>query len=218
VWHWGTAGYYWVPGTWVAPPAVGMLWTPGYWGVAGAVYVFHAGHWGTHVGYYGGIDYGHGYYGSDYVGGRWSGGHFEYNTAVSRVNVTNIHNTYIDNTVVKNTTINNTTINNTTINNNVRTSYVGAPGGSPHQPTHGESGAAKEPHYAPTQLQTEHRNGAQQLPMQNAARNQGHPPVAATPRPSAFQHPEATAAKPGGPAYHPQHENAPHGEGQNEHH
>jgi hypothetical protein len=62
MWQWGVAGYYWVPGTWVAPPAVGMLWTPGYWAPAGGVYVYHVGHWGAHVGYYGGVNYGHGYF------------------------------------------------------------------------------------------------------------------------------------------------------------
>ena len=31
-WGWATAGYYWVPGAWCAPPYYGALWTPGYWG------------------------------------------------------------------------------------------------------------------------------------------------------------------------------------------
>ena len=72
VWQWGDSGYYWVPGTWVAPPSAGLLWTPGYWGLSGAIYVFHPGYWGPHVGFYGGINYGHGYLGSGYVGGRWT--------------------------------------------------------------------------------------------------------------------------------------------------
>ena len=57
----GGGGYYWVPGTWVQPPRVGVLWTPGYWGFVGGVYAFHAGYWGPHVGFYGGVNYGFGY-------------------------------------------------------------------------------------------------------------------------------------------------------------
>ena len=66
IWQWGPQGYYWVPGTWVAPPQPGLLWTPGYWIVGGGgVYVFHRGYWAPHVGYYGGINYGHGYVGTE---------------------------------------------------------------------------------------------------------------------------------------------------------
>ena len=38
-WAWGPDfdDYYWVPGTWVLPPAVGLLWTPGYWGFSSGV-------------------------------------------------------------------------------------------------------------------------------------------------------------------------------------
>ena len=54
-------GYYWVPGTWVEPPAEGLLWTPGYWGWGNGAYVWNAGYWGPTVGFYGGIDYGFGY-------------------------------------------------------------------------------------------------------------------------------------------------------------
>ncbi len=46
----------------------------------GGVYVFHAGYWGPHVGFYGGVNYGFGYSGSGFYGGRWEGGHFAYNT------------------------------------------------------------------------------------------------------------------------------------------
>ena len=62
-WAWG-GGYYWVPGAWVLPPRVGLLWTPGYWGYAGAVYGFHRGYWGPHIGFYGGVNYGFGYPGA----------------------------------------------------------------------------------------------------------------------------------------------------------
>jgi hypothetical protein len=202
LWRWGAAGYFWVPGTWVAPPQPGFLWTPGYWalGVAG-VYIFHAGYWGPHVGYYGGINYGHGYVGNGYQGGRWVGNTFNYNTAVSNVNVTNIHNTY-----------NETIVNNVNITNNVtRVSYVGAPGSRP-APTRAETNAAHEPHMQPTPPQLEHHTAASNNPQLIAEHNAGHPPIAATPRPSAFNEHGVTAAKPG-PAWHAQH---PHAEGGHE--
>src|SRR5260370_38043698 len=56
--------YYWVPGVWVMPPRVGVLWTPGYWGWNEGVYIFHAGYWGPHVGFYGGRNDCFGYGGS----------------------------------------------------------------------------------------------------------------------------------------------------------
>jgi len=87
-WGWGGGGYYWVPGTWVQPPRVGVLWTPAYWGFVGGVYRFHAGYWGPHVGYYGGINYGFGYVGVGFAGGRWVGNSFAYNRSVNNVNVT----------------------------------------------------------------------------------------------------------------------------------
>ena len=90
----GRTGYYWVPGVWVRPPQVGLLWTPGYWGWGGGAYIFHAGYWGPHVGFYGGVNYGFGYGGVGFVGGRWEGGHFAYNTAVVNVNRTVMHNVY----------------------------------------------------------------------------------------------------------------------------
>src|SRR5580700_10103312 len=68
-WAYGPAGYYWVPGVWVAPPAIGLLWTPPYWGFVGGSYLFHAGYWGPHVGFYGGINYGFGYVGVGFFGG-----------------------------------------------------------------------------------------------------------------------------------------------------
>jgi hypothetical protein len=196
LWRWGPEGYFWVPGTWVAPPAVGMLWTPGYWAFSSAVYVFHPGYWGRHVGYYGGINYGGGYVGTGFVGGRWNGNRFEYNSAVTNVNVTNVHNTYNE------TVINNVNVRNTTV---TRVSYVGAPGTRVVQPTRTETNFAREPRAVPTPPQIEHHNAARTTPMQNAARNEGRPPIAATPRAAAFHEPGVIAAKPVGPAYHPQH-------------
>jgi hypothetical protein len=197
VWRWGPEGYFWVPGTWVAPPEPGFLWTPGYWAPSGAVFIFHPGYWGRHVGYYGGINYGAGYTGVGFVGGRWdSGNHFHYNTAVTNVNVTNVHNTYNE-TVVNNVNVRNPSV--------PRPSYVGATGVHPVQPTHGESGFAREPRMVPTAPQYQHHDTARTSPQQFAVRNEGRPPVAATPRPGAFTANGVTAAKPIGPTYHPQH-------------
>lgn len=192
VWRWGPEGYFWVPGTWVAPPQPGLLWTPGYWGLVGAVYVFHAGHWGPHVGYYGGINYGAGYTGEGFHGGRWVGNRFQYNTAVTNVNVVNVHNTYRE-TVVDDAAANG------------RASYVG--GGSNARPgrTASETAAAREPRYQATPAQQQHRAEARSEPTLNAARNEGRPPIAATPHPGALREPGATAARPVGPAWHPQH-------------
>jgi hypothetical protein len=197
VWRWGPEGYFWVPGTWVAPPSPGLLWTPGYWAFAGAVYVFHPGYWGPHVGYYGGINYGHGYFGDGYSGGRWVNNRFEYNTAVTNVNVTNIHNTY-----------NQTVVNNVTNIN--RVSYVGSPGGPAHAPPAGAPPpVSRELRVPPTPPQQQHHDMARTMPYQNAGHNVGRPPVAATPRPTAYTAHGVTAAKMEGPAYHPQHPSGP---------
>jgi hypothetical protein len=195
LWRFGPEGYFWVPGTWVAPPQPGVLWTPGYWGLAGAVYVFHPGHWGAHVGYYGGINYGAGYTGDGFHGGRWVNNRFQYNTAVTNVNVVNVHNTY-----------NETVINNVTVNN--RVSYSGGAGGRP-QPSAAEAAAAREPRFAATPAQQQHHVEARSEPSLNAARNEGRPPIAATPHPGALREPGATAAKAEGPAWHPQHPQPP---------
>jgi len=72
-WQWNGA-YYWVPGIWILPPRTGWLWTPGYWGYVGGVYAYRGGYWGPHIGFYGGVNYGHGYPGinagrTSYYGG-----------------------------------------------------------------------------------------------------------------------------------------------------
>ena len=176
-----TGGYYWIPGTWVAPPAVGVLWTPGYWGFVGGVYRFNAGYWGPHVGFYGGVNYGFGYGGVGFGGGVWTGGHFSYNTAVVHVNTTVIHNTYVNNTVINNTTIN-------------RTSFNG-PGGVAAQPTPAERTAAAEQHTPATASQTQHVHEALRNPQLSAKANGGHPAIAATARPAAFSGPGVVGAK-----------------------
>jgi hypothetical protein len=131
-WAYGPGGYYWVAGTWVAPPTIGYLWTPPYWGFEGGVYIYHSGYWGTSVGFYGGVYYGYGYAGTGYVGGGWYGGHFRYNTAVVRVSP-GIHNVYADRTVVHTTVIN-------------RVSYNGGAGGTHAMPTAQERTVMAQPH------------------------------------------------------------------------
>jgi hypothetical protein len=196
-WAWG-GGYYWVPGTWVQPPRVGVLWTPGYWGFVGGIYLFHVGYWGPHVGFYGGVNYGYGYGGEGFVGGRWAGNSFAYNRTVNNVNVTNIHNTY-----------NETVVNNVTVN---KVSYNGGSGGVAAVPTPRERAAAQEPHVAPTPMQHQHVQEAARNPALAVKANGGHPAIAATPRPAAFNAPgvvgahgaaplsRAPGASPGAPA------------------
>jgi len=179
-WAYAPVGYYWVPGTWVAPPRVGLLWTPGYWGAVGGVYMFHAGYWGPHVGFYGGVNYGFGYTGAGFAGGRWVGGTFAYNRAVTNVNVTVVHNTY-----------NETVVNNVTVN---RVSYNGGAGGIARMPSREESLAAHEQHLTSTSLQREHVQQAAANPQLLARNNGGRPAIAATPRPAAFNAPGAVGA------------------------
>jgi hypothetical protein len=180
-WAWGAVGYYWVPGTWVQPPRVGLLWTPGYWGFVGGVYSFHAGYWGPHVGFYGGVNYGFGYVGSGFAGGAWVGNAFSYNRAVTNVNVTVVRNTY-----------NTTVINDVTVN---RVSYNGGAGGINAAPTAQERQFEHEPHVPPTALQRQHVQQAAQNPALAARANAGHPAIAATPRPAAFNAPGVVGAR-----------------------
>jgi hypothetical protein len=179
-WGWGGGGYYWVPGTWVQPPQVGLLWTPGYWGFVGGIYSFHVGYWGPHVGYYGGVNYGFGYVGVGFAGGRWVGNSFAYNRTVMNVNVTNVHNTY-----------NETVINNVSV---THVSYNGGPGGTAAAPTAQERAAATERHAPPTALQHQHVQEAVRNPALSARTNGGHPAIAATPRPAAFNAPGVVGA------------------------
>jgi hypothetical protein len=186
-WAYGDDDYYWVPGTWVMAPEVGFLWTPGYWGWGGESFVFYEGYWGPHVGFYGGISYGYGYFGEGYEGGRWDNGRFFYNRSVNNVNVTNIHNVY-----------NTTVINNTTVN---RVSYNGGNGGITAHPRPQEEAAAREKHIAPVAVQTQHVQVARANPELRASANHGKPPIAATPKPGAFNDRAAVPAKEAGAPY-----------------
>ena len=89
-WNQDDQDYFWVPGTWVMAPEPGLLWTPGYWAVDGGAFLFHAGYWGPHVGFYGGVPYGFGYVGVGFEGGYWQGDHLFYNRSVVNVGTTNI--------------------------------------------------------------------------------------------------------------------------------
>ena len=109
--------------------------------------LWHAGYWGPHVGFYGGVNYGYGYGGVGFYGGRWEGGHFAYNTAVLHVNTTIVHNTYVDRTVIRNTTVVN------------RTSFNG-PNGINARPSGQEQAAMRESHIQPTSEQVSHEHFA----------------------------------------------------------
>ena len=172
-WAWDDedGDYYWVPGTWVMAPEVGFLWTPGYWGWGGSGFVFNEGFWGPVVGFYGGINYGYGYFGRGYEGGRWDGGHFFYNRSVNNVNVTVIHNVY------------NTTINQRSV---TRVSYNGGRGGINERPRPEEERAAHERHIPPVSDQRQHVQAARSNRQLRASENHGKPPIAATPKPGAF--------------------------------
>ena len=185
-WAYADDGYYWVPGTWVEPPEVGLLWTPGYWSWNGVEFVFNEGYWGPQVGFYGGISYGFGYFGRGFEGGRWDNGHFFYNRSVTNVDVAIIHNVY-NTTVVKNT--------------NVRVSYNGGNGGINARPTPAEEAIVHERHVPPVAAQKQHVQAARVNPELRAAANHGKPPIAATPKPGAFNDRAFIPAKDAGARY-----------------
>jgi hypothetical protein len=187
-WAWNGAGYYWVPGTWVLPPYYGALWTPGYWGWVGGVYTFHAGYWGPHVGFYGGVNYGYGYGGSGYVGGHWGAGGFYYNRSVNQfggVHVTNVYNQ--------------TVINNTYVS---RTSYNGGQGGLTARETPQEAAFARDPHVVgPIAAQQQHMEMASHNQAMLASVNHGNPSIAATSHAGVFTGAGVSAAR--GAAFSP---------------
>jgi hypothetical protein len=189
-WAWdGDAGdYYWVPGTWVLAPEVGYLWTPPWWGWSNGAYLFHAGWWGPHVGFYGGINYGFGYFGVGFGGGRWDGGHFFYNRSVTNINVVNIHNVY----------------NETIVHNEVnRVSFNGGEGGIEARPRPEDERYAQERHIGPAGVQAQHELAARGNPELRASANHGRPPIAATDRPGEFRGGGVVAAREAGGAYNP---------------
>jgi hypothetical protein len=164
----------------VLPPAVGLVWTPDYWGYEGQRFIWHAGYWGPHVGYYGGINYGFGYFGSGYEGGYWKDGVFFYNTAVTKVDTAVITNTY-NKQVVSTATVNNVSFN--------------GHGGITAQPTAQEVAWSRDRHIQPTALQVKHQRTAKANRALFAAVNHGTPTVAATAKPGVFKGPEIVAPK-----------------------
>jgi YXWGXW repeat-containing protein len=180
--------YYWVPGTWVLAPEVGFFWTPGYWAWNGVSFVFYEGYWGPQVGFYGGINYGFGYFGEGFVGGRWDNGRFFYNRSVTNVNVTVIRNVY------------NTTVVNRTEN---RISFNGGNGGVNARPTREQEAAAHERHIPPVAAQTQHIQAARSNQELRASANHGKPPVAATPKPGAFNDRAVVPARQAGGSWKP---------------
>jgi WXXGXW repeat (2 copies) len=176
-WAWNSYGYYWVPGVWVVPPAVGLYWTPGYWGYAPAGYVWNQGYWGPSVGFYGGINYGFGYFGIGFVGGFWAGGAFNYNTAVTNVNRTVIKNVYSNGTVIDNHFV-----------RRDRVSFNGGHGGISARPTHGQVVAARERRFSSTPVQTRHAAMAGVNRNNFVAFNHGKPPVTAVQKTSGTIH------------------------------
>lgn len=189
-WAWGSNGYYWVPGTYVQPPSLGMLWTPGYWGVnnGSAGYAWNSGYWAPNVGYYGGINYGGGYYGTGYAGGGWYGNTFRYNTAVTPVDVQRIRNVYVNRTVI--------------VRNVNRYAYNG-PGGVRMYPNAQQRIWMHERHVGLTTVQRAHIDEAQHDRNLYAKYNGGHPnqvvagrPLSVTNRPTDFKPMTNTAAHP----------------------
>lgn len=160
-WSYAAEDYVWVPGIWVQPPAPGLLWTPGYWGWFNGSYLYSAGYWGPRVGFYGGVNYGHGYRGSGYDGGRWVGGAFEYNRAVNNLGTVPVAHVY--DRVVVNTA------------NTVRVSYNGGPGGLPARPTPAESAVLRDRRDPPTAAQLQHAAAAQADPAPRGAFDHGRP-------------------------------------------
>jgi WXXGXW repeat (2 copies) len=179
-------GYFWVPATWVLAPQPGLLWTPGWWGWENAVFVFHQGYWGPHVGFYGGINYGFGYVGVGYEGGYWQGNTFFYNTSVNRVvNITNVYTK----TVI--------------VNNNVRVAYNGGVGGLTARPTAQEEQWAHERHVEATSIQTQHVQEASRNRELFESTNHGRPAIAATAKPAEFSGSGVVRASSAGPSYRP---------------
>jgi hypothetical protein len=184
-WAWDPDGqdYYWVPGTWVESPEVGYLWTPPWWGWEGGAYLFHAGWWGPHIGFYGGINYGFGYFGNGFYGGRWDGGHFFYNREFANINGVSIRNVYSEHV---------------NIVNNSHVAFNGGSGGIQARPSPQEQQYANERHIAPVAAQTQHINEARSNPELRASANHGKPPIAATSRPGDFKANVAPARAAGG--------------------
>jgi hypothetical protein len=189
-WAWSDddQDYYWVPGTWVAAPVIGYLWTPGYWYADSGLFVWYPGYWGPHVGFYGGINYGHGYGGRGYQGGYWQGSHLFYNRAASNIGSAPIGNVYTSPI--------------SSYGPSNRGSFNGA-GGIQVQASPAELAAAREPHLPATGQQQQHEDLARTTPALHAGANRGVPPIAATAQPGQLSGAGAVGARRGGSATPP---------------
>ncbi|MDP9158805.1 MAG: hypothetical protein M3O09_01055 [Acidobacteriota bacterium] len=115
---------------------------------------------------------------------------FSTTVSVNNINVTNIRNVY-----------NTTVVNNyNTVN---RVSYNGGNGGMNARPRPEDQIAARERHVSPLPVQREHVQAARGNEQLRASVNQGRPPVAATPRPGAFNDRGAVQARQAGAPYRP---------------
>ena len=160
-WAWSDEidDYYWVPGYWDLPPEPGLLWTPAWWGWDYNAFRYHPGYWGYQVGWYGGIDYGHGYHGHGWDGGHWDHGHVAYNRAVINVTNINVRNVYY--APVQRSDGG---------NRGPRVSYNGGNGGIAAQPRPEEIRATQGQHFAPTQAQQQRTSQAAANPRAAASR------------------------------------------------
>ncbi len=180
-WDYSDAGYYWVPGAWVMAPWVDALWTPPWWGYDDGVYILHAGYWGPHIGFYGGIDYGFGYTGRGYYGAYWRGGHVAYNSSVTRVNESNVHNVYTYPVAER---------------HGNRASFNGGRGGIEARPTTAEMAVARDPRTAPVPQQVQHARQAASNRGQFAGRGRGAPAQLSVDRPIATSYRSPSARPP----------------------
>ncbi|WP_051748298.1 YXWGXW repeat-containing protein [Nevskia soli] len=189
-WAYGDEGYYWVAGAWVMPPSEGVLWTPGYWVWNDGAYAWNRGYWGPHIGFYGGVNYGHGYGGRGYDGGRWNNGRFDNNRAVNNIGNGNVHNTY------------NERVNNSTVN---RVSFNGGSRGTHAAPSGEERSMAQEHHVDATAEQSRHEQEARGNHGGKEGANHERPADAGGGRPeargpAAMQRPTAVARPQAAPA------------------
>jgi len=163
-WNPGINDYYWIPGVWALPPAIGLLWTPPFWGWNDGVYLFHGGYWGPQVGFYGGINYGFGYGGFGYNGGYWQGRSFYYNRAANNFGGLHVNSVYNHPVSINRAA--------------GRVSYNGGAGGVRATATPEQLAAARGAHVRPTAAQTAHAHAAALDRTLRSSANHGHPAAA----------------------------------------
>jgi hypothetical protein len=125
------------------------------------------------VGFYGGINYGHGYAGTGYKGGRWDRGTFRYNRAVSNVDARHVRHVYGAPMARPVRPVN-------------RVSFSGGKAVARVLPTARERQFESAGHAGPRPEQVAHENAARGMPTQRVAVPRRVPQVVATPKPSEF--------------------------------